>query len=78
MRRLAPSGDLRAGACMGVNMQYQDLQSLIDNSRECREYFTSLPLGLQLSLHRHDGLIHSDQDLHRYAELFSRLPPSRK
>lgn len=54
-------------------MQYNDLQTLIDHEAECRAYFSSLPLGLQLTLQRHDGLIHSDQDLHQYAEFFTKL-----
>lgn len=57
-----------------TGMQYHsDLQDLIDRDPASREYFNTLPLGIQLTLQRHDGLIHSPQDLSQYADFFSRL-----
>lgn len=56
-------------------MMFQDLNRLLDQDAASRAYFRSLPLPLQIKLQRHDGLIATEEELHRYAEFFSKLPP---
>lgn len=58
-------------------MEYQDLQMLIDHDDSARNYFLSLPSRRQMQLLRHESLINTEEDLHRYAEFFSKLPPLR-
>lgn len=45
-------------------MQYDNLQSLIRNSSSSRKYFLSLPVDMQMELHRQNEYIHSAQQLH--------------
>lgn len=45
-------------------MQYDNLQSLIKNSSSSRKYFLSLPIDIQLELHKHNEYIHCAQQLH--------------
>ncbi len=53
-------------------MQYADLHALISQSSSTRQYFLSLPVSLQLSLHRHNDYIHSAADLHIRAAAMER------
>lgn len=48
-------------------MKYDNLQELLSHSSSTRQYFLSLPVSLQLALHRHDRIIHTAADLHFYA-----------
>lgn len=48
-------------------MQYSNLQSLIRNSKSARKYFLSLPIDMQLELHKHNEYIHSAQQLNSLA-----------
>lgn len=59
-------------------MEYRDLQDLIDQNKESREYFYSLPSRTQMQLHRHDSLVTSNHELLRYAEFFKRIPELEK
>lgn len=45
-------------------MQYDNLNCLIRNSSSTRKYFLSLPIDMQLELHKHNEYIHSAQQLH--------------
>ena len=47
---------------------YQDLCELIRYSRSSREYFLSLPVEMQMRLHRHNADIRSAAELHRAVE----------
>lgn len=53
-------------------MQYNNLQSLINNSSSTRKYFLSLPVATQLELHKHNEYIHSATDLHKTAFLIEK------
>lgn len=50
-----------------IELQYDNLQSLIRNSSSTRNYFLSLPVDMQLELHKHNEYIHSAQQLHNLA-----------
>ena len=47
-----------------VILKYDNLQSLIQNSNSTRKYFLSLPVNVQLELHKHNVYIHSAHQLH--------------
>lgn len=55
-------------------MKYKDLQDLISHSATTRQYFLSLPVPLQLTLHKCNPYIHTAADLHLQAELIRSLP----
>lgn len=50
-------------------MKYQNLQDLINGSQSSRDYFLSLPVALQLSLHGYNESIRTAADLHRYTDM---------
>lgn len=45
-------------------MKYNNLQDLILHSSSTRQYFLSLPVSLQLTLHEYNNHIHTAADLH--------------
>ena len=45
-------------------MRYDNLHDLLMASSSTRQYFLSLPVKLQLSLHQHNDYIHTAQELH--------------
>lgn len=45
-------------------MKYNNLQDLILHSSSTRQYFLSLPVSLQLTLHEYNHHIHTAADLH--------------
>lgn len=45
-------------------MRYDNLHDLIYNSSSTRKYFLSLPVEMQMSLHKHNDYIHTAQELH--------------
>lgn len=47
-----------------VILKYDNLQSLIQNSNSTRKFFLSLPVNVQLELHKHNDYIHSANQLH--------------
>lgn len=47
-------------------MKYDNLQELLSHSSSSRQYFLSLPVSMQLALHRHNCIIHTAADLHFY------------
>ena len=53
-------------------MAYTDLNALLEGSSSSRSYFLSLPVELQMQLHRGEELIHTAEDLHRVALLLAR------
>lgn len=53
-------------------MAYTDLNALLAGSSSSRSYFLSLPVELQMQLHRREELIHAAEDLHRVALLLAR------
>lgn len=55
-------------------MRYKDLQDLISHSSSTRQYFLSLPVSLQLILHKYNSCIHTAADLHLKADLIRSLP----
>ena len=48
-------------------MRYNSLDDLIQNSRSSRAYFLSLPINIQMYLHKNSGHITTAQKLHFYA-----------
>lgn len=55
-------------------MKYKDLQDLISHSSTTREYFLSLPVSLQLALHKRNSFIHTAADLHLQADIIRSAP----
>lgn len=49
-------------------MRYNNLHDLISGSSSSRRYFLSLPVKMQLTLHRHNDYIHSAEELHKCTE----------
>ena len=49
-------------------MRYNSLHDLISGSSSSRRYFLSLPVKMQLTLHKHNDYIHSAEELHQRAE----------
>lgn len=47
-------------------MRYRNLQELISHSASSRQYFLSLPVSVQQTLHERDQFIHSAADLHAH------------
>ncbi|MCD8026393.1 MAG: hypothetical protein LUF33_05585 [Clostridiales bacterium] len=50
-------------------MKYKSLRDLINSSKSTRKYFLSLPVNIQLDLHKNNDYIHSAEDLHIHADL---------
>ena len=48
-------------------MSYENLRQLLQNSSSSRRYFLSLPVELQMTLHKQGAYIHRADDLRRYA-----------
>lgn len=55
-------------------MKYKDLQDLLSRSSSTRQYFLSLPVPLQLTLHKYNSYIHTAADLHLKADIIRALP----
>lgn len=53
-------------------MRYENLHDLLISSRSTRQYFLSLPVKLQLSLHNHNDYIHTAQELHLQASMIEK------
>lgn len=53
-------------------MQYKNLQELLSRSASSRQYFLSLPVPVQRSLHERGPFIHSADDLHVHAHAVER------
>lgn len=47
-----------------IYLQYDNLQSLLKNSSSTRRYFQSLPVDMQLKIHKQNEYIHSAEQLH--------------
>lgn len=54
-------------------MKYKDLQDLISHSTTTRQYFLSLPVSLQLVLHKYNSYIHTAAELHLKADIIRSL-----
>lgn len=50
-------------------MRYKSLNQLLANSSSSRQYFLSLPIGMQIELRGHAEAIHSADDLHQVCAL---------
>lgn len=50
-------------------MYYGNLQTLILKSKSSRKYFLSLPVNIQMELHKQNQYIHSAAELHLSADL---------
>lgn len=46
-------------------MRYNNLHDMINSSSSTRRYFLSLPVEMQISLHKHNDYIHTAEELHR-------------
>lgn len=57
-------------------MKYKDLHDLILHSSTNRKYFLSLPVSLQLVLHKYNSSIHTAAELHLKANIIRSLPSS--
>lgn len=55
-------------------MKYKNLQDLISYSSTTREYFLSLPVSVQVALHKYNSNIHTAADLHLQADIIRSLP----
>ncbi|HJD23247.1 MAG TPA: hypothetical protein H9694_03780 [Firmicutes bacterium] len=49
-------------------MPYGNLHDLLENSSSTRRYFLTLPVPLQMELHRYDEAVHSAAQLHCLAD----------
>ena len=49
-------------------MKYNNLHDLITGSSSSRRYFLTLPVDMQLKLHRDSDNIHTAEELHRLAD----------
>lgn len=57
-------------------MKYIDLQDLIFHSSTTRQYFLSLPVSLQRTLHKHNPYIHTAAELHLWADMLQKAKNS--
>lgn len=55
-------------------MKYKDLQDLISHSSTTRQYFLSLPVSLQVTLHKYNSNIHTAAELHLQADIIRSFP----
>lgn len=54
-------------------MKYENLQDLLSHSTTTRQYFLTLPVSLQLVLHKYNSYIHTAADLHLKADMIRSL-----
>ena len=54
-------------------MKYNTLADMISKSSCSRKYFLSLPVDVQIELHKRNDYIHSLQELHRNADNIRQL-----
>ena len=54
-------------------MRYNNLNSLLSGSRSSRAYFLSLPVSLQIELHKYGDYIETAVDLHESAAQMSNI-----
>ncbi|MBE6902302.1 MAG: hypothetical protein E7478_07485 [Ruminococcaceae bacterium] len=54
-------------------MLYNSLHHLISRSSSSREFFLSLPVEVQMALHKDNFFIHTQLDLRRKAEIAAEL-----
>ncbi len=53
----------------GDILQYKNLNELICKSSSSRKYFLSLPVSIQIELHKYNEYIHSANQLHIKADM---------
>lgn len=50
-------------------LRYKNLSQLLEKSNSSKQYFLSLPIGMQMELRGHGEAIHSAADLHQLSAL---------
>ena len=50
-------------------MRYKNLSQLLAKNSDSKQYFLSLPIGIQMELRGHGEAIHSATDLHQFSTL---------
>ena len=50
-------------------MRYKNLSQLLEKNTSSKQYFLSLPIGMQMELRGHGEAIHSADDLHQFSAL---------
>ena len=50
-------------------MRYKNLSQLLARNNDSKQYFLSLPIGMQMELRGHGEAIHSADDLHQLSAL---------
>lgn len=54
---------------------YKDLHDLLMNNNSCREYFLKLPVWEQLTVHRQNDEIRTEEELYHYIDLMTKMKP---
>lgn len=54
---------------------YKDLHDLLMNNDSCREYFLKLPVWEQLTVHRQNDEIRTEEELYNYIDLMTKMKP---
>lgn len=52
-------------------MRYKNLSQLLARNNDSKQYFLSLPIGMQMELRGHGEAIHSADDLHQLSALMT-------
>lgn len=53
----------------------QDLHELLMDSDSTRQYFMSLPVRVQLTVHKQNDKIKTTEELHRYVDFLTKRHP---
>ena len=53
-------------------LKYENLNQLIGKSSSSRQYFLSLPVSIQVELHKYNNYIHTAAELHRYVDTLAK------
>jgi len=56
-----------------VVYMYEDLHALLIDSDSCREYFMKLPVYVQLTVHQRNDEIRTEEELHKYVDLMTKI-----
>lgn len=56
---------------------YENLHELLMCNDKERQYFLKLPVNVQLTIHQRNDEIKTVAELHRYADLITKISPER-
>ena len=51
-----------------IALQYKNLHEMLYRSNSSRNYFLSLPVSVQMELHKHNDYINTAEELHKRAD----------